>query len=93
MIPALVADAQAEVSIVSPNLAELREMYGIAREMGAMDREGWWEALDELGLGEEWRNGVERSARKWGIDDLLVKDGGTVLFVSPMFSNRSIDLD
>lgn len=78
LLPYLLSPASSsvpKVDYITPNLLELREIYHELDGKGAFESQGWWDEVEGLGLGEEWRNGLERWARRTGLDD-LVKEGG-----------------
>lgn len=46
----------------APNLLETKELFGELQELGLTDTDEWFEYIDSLRLGSEWRNGIERLA-------------------------------
>jgi hypothetical protein len=55
-----------------------------------MERSEWWQEIDALKLGSEWRDGVGRWARRGGWD-WLVNEGGT--FRVSLISSLSVSQD
>ena len=66
MIPALRSNLPAPTSEArllshfSPNLLEVKELYGKLQRLGLFETEEWFEYIAELRLSANWRNGIER---------------------------------
>lgn len=48
------------LSHFSPNLLEVKELYGKLQQLGLFDTEEWFAYISELRLSANWRNGIER---------------------------------
>jgi pseudouridine-5'-phosphate glycosidase/pseudouridine kinase len=50
------------LSHFSPNLLEVKELYGKLQQLGLFETEEWFAYIAELRLSANWRNGIERLA-------------------------------
>jgi pseudouridine-5'-phosphate glycosidase/pseudouridine kinase len=48
------------LSHFSPNLLEVKELYGKLQQLGLFETEEWFAYIAELRLSANWRNGIER---------------------------------
>ncbi|TCD69927.1 hypothetical protein EIP91_005751 [Steccherinum ochraceum] len=67
------------VAFASPNLLELAHMYRTAGEMELTQSNAWWQAIDAMGLGSEYRLSLEQLARRDASDRDQTK--GTLSFL------------
>lgn len=52
------------IAFMSPNVLELTQIYNTMDAMGMMDTSSWWETIDQLGIGSQFRMELDVMARQ-----------------------------
>ena len=65
----------------TPNNLELKNLYDALRNKGLLETDHWWQFIDSLQLDSDWRNSVERLAKRSG-QEWIGQEGVAQMMVS-----------